>query len=142
MRVTYMISLNHDVPAQSITKLHAYKFAAYPRNPAQTRTFPRNATRKFGLSRHPAYDRVDHLPLGELEGVVVEGTAAVERRDLVRGVGILLGRRPDHVEQHLWLDRLQRAGGDPALHRLLARGDPAGERRIEEVLDHRRAAHD
>src|SRR5271165_5384230 len=49
MRVTYMISLNHDVPAQSITKLHAYKFAAYPRNPAQTRTFPRNATRKFGL---------------------------------------------------------------------------------------------
>src|SRR5208283_5310358 len=49
MRVTYMISLNHDVPAQSITKLHAYKFAANPRNPAQTRTFPRNATRKFGL---------------------------------------------------------------------------------------------
>src|SRR5208283_4393274 len=53
MRVTYMISLNHDVPAQSITKLHAYKFAANPRNPAQTRTFPRNATRKFGLKdRH------------------------------------------------------------------------------------------
>src|SRR5271166_1732910 len=51
MRVTYMISLNHDVPAQSITKLHAYKFAAYPRNPAQTRTFPRNATRKFGLAQ-------------------------------------------------------------------------------------------
>src|SRR5271157_4007481 len=50
MRVTYMISLNHDVPAQSITKLHAYKFAANPRNPAQTRTFPRNATRKFGLT--------------------------------------------------------------------------------------------
>src|SRR5208283_4115025 len=50
MRVTYMISLNHDVPAQSITKLHAYKFAANPRNPAQTRTFPRNATRKFGLA--------------------------------------------------------------------------------------------
>ena len=49
MRVTYMISLNHDVPAQSITTLHAYKYAANPRNPAQTRTFPRNATQKFGL---------------------------------------------------------------------------------------------
>src|SRR5271165_4774341 len=55
MRVTYMISLNHDVPAQSITKLHAYKFAANPRNPAQTRTFPRNATRKFGLARAPVW---------------------------------------------------------------------------------------
>src|SRR5271166_4069182 len=55
MRVTYMISLNHDVPAQSITKLHAYKFAANPRNPAQTRTFPRNATRKFGLAAAAAF---------------------------------------------------------------------------------------
>src|SRR5208283_3209636 len=67
MRVTYMISLNHDVPAQSITKLHAYKFAANPRNPAQTRTFPRNATRKFGLEQDVF--RLNQLPHCDYIGV-------------------------------------------------------------------------
>src|SRR5271165_4094144 len=53
------------------------------------------------LRRHSAEDRLDHLGLGPLEGGVVERLAAVEARHLVRRVGVLLGRRPDHVEEHL-----------------------------------------
>src|SRR5208283_712158 len=51
MRVTYMISLNHDLKLKSSTILHAYKIATNPRKPAQILTTPPYPSRKFGL-RH------------------------------------------------------------------------------------------
>ena len=60
----------------------------------------------------------------------------------MRRVGVLLGGRPYHVEEHLRLDRLELARGDPAHHRPLARRNPLAQRRVEEVLDDRRPPHD
>src|SRR3984885_16257362 len=59
-------------------------------------------------------DDLDRLALRAFKGLVVERAALVESGHLMRGVGVLLRCRPDHVEEELRLDRLQPAGGNPA----------------------------
>src|ERR1700722_11379222 len=52
----------------------------------------------------PTQDDLDRLCFRAFKGLVVERTAPVEGRHLMRGVGVLLRRRPDHVEKELRLD--------------------------------------
>lgn len=58
---------------------------------------PRGRQGQPPTSQLPRPNRLHHLPLRVLEGLVIE-RGAFERSDFVDGVGVLLSGRPDHVE--------------------------------------------
>ncbi len=97
--------------------------------------------RRRRTSRDPAQDRLRELPFRPLERRVAE-RALFQRRDFVRGVGVVLGRSPDHVEKKAGFDRPDLACRDPFPHHAFAREHPLRQLGVEKILDRRRAAHD
>ncbi len=110
---------------------------------------PARSTCLFGEA--PASLRPDHADPAQDDGPdairrglplpVRQRLAAVQGLDLMTEIGVVLRRRPEHVEQVPRIDRGHPALVDPALDRADPARRPVPERGLEIVLDDRRAVH-
>src|SRR5579872_1401972 len=126
-------------PSAQIFSLHA---ASASRSRGVAAKTLDHSNGKSRLRRDAGDNRLDHLPLGRLELAVGQRLTVLQRNHFVGGVGVVLGRRPNHVEEIFGLDRPHLALRDPATDDPRSLGDPLRQRRIEKILNRRRAAHD